>query len=120
MADPDLVFTKFDHVCSRGKIDLVDTEKQRHRLQIQMEPRNDLVKKILRVCKFALRDSEKAGDGIMVAWWEVIKWLRGKEDIENDLEWTAMTIMLFAWQFHSSLLHQNPDTQDEHVARRAC
>ncbi|KAJ6085246.1 hypothetical protein N7499_004875 [Penicillium canescens] len=96
MADPDLVFTKFDHVCSRGKIDLVDTDKQRHRLQIRMEPRNNLVKKIIRVCKFALRDSDRAGDGIMVAWWEVIKWLRGKEDIENDLEWTAMTVVLFS------------------------
>jgi anaphase-promoting complex subunit 1 len=96
MADPDLVFTNFDHVCSRGKVDLVDTDQQRHRLQIRMEPRNDLVKKILKVCKFALRDSDKAGDGIMVAWWEVIKWLRGKEDIENDLEWTAMTIVLLS------------------------
>jgi anaphase-promoting complex subunit 1 len=96
MADLGLVFTNFDHVCSRGKIDLVDTDKQRHRLQIRMEPRNDLVKKILKICKFALRDSDKAGDGIMVAWWEVIKWLRGKEDIENDLEWTAMTIVLLS------------------------
>lgn len=96
VADPGLVFNYFDHVSSRGKIDLVDTDHQRHRLQIQMEPRNDLVMRILRACKFALRDSEKAGDGIMVAWWEVMKWLRCKEDIEIDLEWTAMTIVLLS------------------------
>ncbi|CAG8095071.1 unnamed protein product [Penicillium salamii] len=96
MADPDLIFNRFDHGCSRGKIDLVDTDQQRHRLQIQLEPRNDLVKKILRACKFALRDSDKAGDGLMVAWWEVIKWLQGKEDLENDLEWTAMTVVLLS------------------------
>lgn len=96
MADPDLVFTAFDHTCSRGKVDLVDTEKQRHRLQIRMEPRNDLVKKMLKICKFVLRDSEKAGDGVLVAWWEVVKWLRSKEEVENNLEWTAIVIVLFA------------------------
>ncbi|KAJ5152905.1 Negative regulator of mitosis [Penicillium canariense] len=96
MADPDLVFNAFDHSCSRGKIDLVDTEKQRHRIQIRMEPRNDLVKKILKICKFVLRDAEKAGDGILVGWWEVMKWLRGKDEVENDLEWTAMVIVLFS------------------------
>lgn len=96
MADPDLVFANFDHACSRGKIDLVDTEQQRHRIQIRMEPRNNLVKKVLGVCKFVLRDAEKAGDGILVAWWEVMKWLKEKEDIETDLEWTAMVIVLFS------------------------
>ena len=96
VADPDLVFSAFDHGCSRGKIDLVDTEKQRHRIQIRMEPRNDLVQKVLRVCRFALRDAEKAGDGILVAWWEVMKWLKEKKDIENDLEWTAMVMVLFS------------------------
>lgn len=95
MADPDLVFNAFDHSCSRGKVDLIDTEKQRHRLQIRMEPRNELVKKILKVCKFVLRDTEKAGDGMMVTWWEVIKWLQGREEVENDIEWTAMVIVLF-------------------------
>ncbi|KAJ5463536.1 hypothetical protein N7475_008480 [Penicillium sp. IBT 31633x] len=94
MADPDLVFNKLDHGCSQGKVDLVDTARKRHRLQIRLEPRNDLVKKTLKVCKFALRDSEKAGDGIMVAWWEVMKWLRDKE--ETNIEWTAMVIVLLS------------------------
>ncbi|KAJ5555529.1 hypothetical protein N7461_003999 [Penicillium sp. DV-2018c] len=106
MADPDLVFNKLDHGCSRGKIDLVDTERKRHRLQIRMEPRNELVKKILKVCKFALRDSEKAGDGIMVAWWEVVNWLRGKE--EKDLEWTAIVIVLLSLAVPFVNLPQTP------------
>ena len=96
MADPDLIFFALDHTCSRGKVDLVDGNKQRHRLQIRMQPHNDLVRKVLKVCKFSLRDVEKGGDGIMVAWWEVMKWLRGKEEIENDLEWTAMVVVLFS------------------------
>ncbi|CRL20129.1 unnamed protein product [Penicillium camemberti] len=113
MADPDLVFNKFDHGCSRGKIDLVDTDKQRHRLQIRMEPRNGLVKKILKICKFALRESEKAGDGIMVAWWEVMKWLRGKE--ENNIEWTAMTVVLLSL---AAPFVAPPQTQTPKRARR--
>ncbi|KAJ5692130.1 Negative regulator of mitosis [Penicillium macrosclerotiorum] len=96
MADPDLVFHAFDHSCSKGKVDLVDSERQRHRLQIHMEPRNDLVKKVLQICKFVLRDTEKAGDGILVGWWETMKWLQGKEEIENEIEWTAMVIVLFS------------------------
>ena len=96
IASSDLVFLRFDHACSNGKVDLVDTEKRRHRLQIRMEPRNEHVKKVLKVCKFVLRDSEKAGDGILVGWWEAMKWLRGKEEIENDLEWTAMVVTLFS------------------------
>lgn len=96
MADPDLVFSSFDHHCSRGKFDLVDTSKERHRLQIRMTPRNDLVKKILMVCKFVLRDAPKAGDGLLVAWWEVVRWLQGKEEVEQDIEWTAMVVVLFS------------------------
>jgi hypothetical protein len=47
--------------------DSVDTTFSRTTLEFRMEPRNGLVKKILKICKFALRESEKAGDGIMVA-----------------------------------------------------
>ncbi|KAJ5885273.1 hypothetical protein N7495_009783 [Penicillium taxi] len=96
MADSELVHEGFDHASSKGKIDLVDTNKQRHRLQIRMEPRNDIVKKVLSVCKFVLRNTEKAGDGIQLAWWEVMKWLREKEEFESDIEWTAMVIVLFS------------------------
>ncbi|EPS26616.1 hypothetical protein PDE_01554 [Penicillium oxalicum 114-2] len=96
MADPDLIFNAFDHSCSCGKVDLVDTSKQRHRLQIQMEPRNELVQKVVKVCNFVLRDTGKAGDGILVAWWEVIRWLQSRDDVENDIEWTALVIVLFS------------------------
>lgn len=96
MADPDLVFSSFDHGCSHGKFDLVDTSKERHRLQIRMTPRNGLVKKILKVCKFVLRDAQKAGDGLLVAWWEVMRWLQEKQEVEKDIEWTAMVVVLFS------------------------
>ncbi|KAE8144689.1 hypothetical protein BDV25DRAFT_145374 [Aspergillus avenaceus] len=88
--------TGLDHPTIRGKVDLIDSEKRRHRLQIHMEPRNELVKSVLQVCRFVLPDSAKAGDGILTAWWETVKWLRNKEVSETDLEWTAMVVVLFA------------------------
>ncbi|KAE8414732.1 hypothetical protein BDV36DRAFT_238328 [Aspergillus pseudocaelatus] len=88
--------TGLDHATIRGRVDLIDSEKRKHRLQIQMEPSNELVKNVFRICRFVLPDSEKAGDGILTAWWETMRWLRGRETTESDLEWTAMVVVLFA------------------------
>lgn len=96
VTDSSLSIIGLDHLSSQGKFDVVDSKGRRHKLQIRMEPSNVLVRNIIRVCKFALRDSEKAGDGMLVCWWEVMKWLRARKATESDLEWTAMTIVLFA------------------------
>lgn len=96
MTDSSLTVTGLDHASAHGRIDVVDDSQRKHSLQVQMQPSNEVVKNIIRVCRFALRDTEKAGEGILVAWWEVMKWLRGREANENDLEWTAMVIVLFS------------------------
>ncbi|RMJ21408.1 negative regulator of mitosis [Aspergillus sp. HF37] len=96
MTDSSLTMVGLDHHSSHGKFDVIDSKNRRHKLQIRMDPSNALVKSVLGVCRFVLRDTEKAGDGILVAWWEVMKWLRTREAIENDLEWTAMVIVLFS------------------------
>ncbi|RAQ43928.1 negative regulator of mitosis [Aspergillus flavus] len=88
--------TGLDHATIRGRVDLIDSEKRKHRLQIQMEPSNELVKRVFGICRFVLPDSEKAGDGILTAWWETVKWLRESETTESDLEWTALVVVLFA------------------------
>ncbi|KAB8236762.1 anaphase promoting complex subunit 1 [Aspergillus alliaceus] len=88
--------TGLDHATIQGKVDLIDSERRKHRLQIHMEPRNELVKNIFRTCRFVLPDSEKAGDGMLAAWWETVNWLRERETTEKDLEWTAMVVVLFA------------------------
>ena len=95
LADSSLAFHELDHPSLHGKIDVVDTQQRRHRLQIRMEPTSDLVRKMLKVCSFVLRDSEKTGDSIQVAWWEIAKWLRTRGK-EKDLEWTAAVVMLFS------------------------
>ena len=91
-----VTITGLDHPMARGKFDVVDSEKRRHKLQVQMEPSNELVRKVFQVCRFALPDSEKAGDGMLAAWWEVMKWLRGMETGEKNPEWTAMVVVLFS------------------------
>lgn len=83
------------HSTSRGKVDVVDSQERKHRIQIQMEPYNPLVKKILAVCKFVLRNSHKAGDGLLVGWWEVLKWLKLRNQHGDDMEWTALVVILF-------------------------
>lgn len=96
LTDSSPTMVGLDHLSSHGKFDVIDSKDRRLKLQVQMEPINALVKNMLRVCKFVLRDSENAGDGMLVGWWEVMKWLRARETTENDLEWTAMIIVLFA------------------------
>lgn len=96
VTDSSLAITGLDHFSSQGKFDVVDSNNRRHKLQIQMEPSNALVRNIFGVCQFVLRDSDKAGDGMLLGWWEVIRWLRFRETSENDLEWTAMVVVLFA------------------------
>ncbi|KAF7590802.1 Anaphase-promoting complex subunit 1 [Aspergillus hancockii] len=88
--------TGLDYATIQGKFDLIDSEMRKHRLQIQMEPSNELVKSVFRICRFVLPDTEKAGDGILTAWWETVRWLRERETTERDLEWTAMVMVLFA------------------------
>ncbi|EDP53140.1 hypothetical protein KXV98_006243 [Aspergillus fumigatus] len=96
MADSPISISGLDHPSVRGKFDVIDATKRRHKLQIQMEPSNELVKDIIQICKFVLRGFEKAGDGILAGWWETVKWLRARGTGETDLEWTAMIIVLFA------------------------
>lgn len=96
MTDSSIVISRVDHPSTQGKFDIVDTLGRRHKLQVKMEPQNELVKSIFKVFRFILPDSEKAGDGILAAWWETVKWLRGRETTETDIEWTSLVIVLFA------------------------
>lgn len=85
------------HVSNNGKVTVVDHEDKKHRIQIQLEPRNSLVKQALETCKFVLQRSGKAGGGIHVAWAEAMKWLRTRDDEDDDeLEWTALVVTLFS------------------------
>lgn len=83
------------HPTNRGKVDVVDSRGRRHRIQIQLEPRNPLVKQVLAVCRFVMQRLERAGDGILVSWCEALKWLHARNETAGDLEWTALVVTLF-------------------------
>ncbi|PGH00989.1 hypothetical protein AJ79_08053 [Helicocarpus griseus UAMH5409] len=106
------------HSTNRGKVDVVDTQGRKHRLQIQLEPRNSHVKQILDTCSFVLRQGDKVGDGVLVGWWEVLKWLQLREetDSDNDLEWTALVIVLFTMAVY--FIEGNPSKPPARQRRR--
>ncbi|EEA19657.1 Anaphase-promoting complex subunit 1 [Talaromyces marneffei ATCC 18224] len=95
IGDSNLKLAAFGRSSSRGQVDIVDSQKRCHRIEIQLQPRNPLVKKALAVCRFALRESLRAADGLYTAWWEVLRWLFSRGSDENDLEWTAFIVMIF-------------------------
>ncbi|KAL6237980.1 negative regulator of mitosis [Aspergillus navahoensis] len=98
MADSSMTITGLDHPAVDGKFDVIDSAKRRHKLQIRMEPTNALVRKAFSVCRFALCGyfPDKVADGLLMGWWKTMKWLQEREPGENDLEWTALVITLFA------------------------
>ncbi|OKL63047.1 Negative regulator of mitosis [Talaromyces atroroseus] len=95
IGDQNLNLTAFGHSSAHGQVDIIDSEKRRHRIEIQLQPKNPLVKKVLAVCRFVLRDAIRAADGLYTAWWEVLRWLISGGVDENDLEWTALVVVLF-------------------------
>lgn len=84
------------HESDGGQVDAVDNEGTSHRLQVQLEPQDFQVAKILRLCQFVLPTREHGGDGILVGWWTVLNWLHSTFDITVDHEWTALVVLLFA------------------------
>ncbi|PGH12280.1 hypothetical protein AJ80_06794 [Polytolypa hystricis UAMH7299] len=95
ISDPILGLSGLLHSTNSGKVTVLDNQGRKHRIQIQLEPRNPAVKRVLSACRFMLQHLEKAGDGIMVCWWEVLRWLRTRNIGEDDLEWTALVVTLF-------------------------
>ena len=96
ISDMSKTFSALQHSTINGQLDLVDGKEKRHRIKIQMKPRNRRVKEALDLCGFVLRGANQAGEDILVAWWEVFKWLGTKADTEVDLEWTAFVVVLFS------------------------
>ena len=85
-----------EHESEGGQVDIIDGEGVRHRIQIQLEPQDFQVAKILRLCQFVLPTVEHGGDGILVGWWTVLNWLHSTVEVTVDLEWTALVVLLFS------------------------
>ncbi|KAI9750215.1 MAG: hypothetical protein M4579_006563 [Chaenotheca gracillima] len=79
---------------SRGRVDVVDSDGKRHRIQVQMQPRSKLIRDLLGVCAWVLPGSEKGGDGIFSAWVDIRRWLEDQPGTSSDLEWTAFVVAI--------------------------
>ena len=78
-----------------GLIDLVDDEGKMHQLQIQLQPRNPHVCRILDVCR-AILPGIRMGEGTLNCWWNVMQWLRLESIESEESEWSALVIVLFS------------------------
>ncbi|KAK2595391.1 Anaphase-promoting complex subunit 1 [Conoideocrella luteorostrata] len=82
------------HPRGRGVIDVADGQGRLHKLQIQLQPTSPQVSKVLGICKSVL--PEALGCRIHAGWLHVMQWLQSHNDGLVDIEWSAMTVLLFA------------------------
>src|SRR5205814_8151769 len=72
------------HSSPAGVVDVVDDERNFHRIQIRMRPRIPQVEKIINICRYVL-PGIAGGEGVLIGWWQVCAWLRSKDHgYENE------------------------------------
>lgn len=81
----------FSSVGSAGSFDVLERGGRRHRLQVQLKPKNPYHSTTLQMCILVL--PEDIGDTLLACWWELCKRI---DDSENDKEWTALVTSLLA------------------------
>jgi len=84
------------HSGSKGRVDVVDSDSLRHRIEVQLEPHDPNVGAIIRMCTLVLPDFERDRDSILTCWWSVMSWLHTRPGEEIETEWTAMVTVLFS------------------------
>ena len=84
------------HADNNGRVDIVDNEGKRHRVEIQLGPHNPYVRKMFLVSEAILPRLEKIREPLLRGWWDVMSWLRSRPDEVQDMEWTAMIVLLFS------------------------
>lgn len=89
-------FVALDHADNNGRVDVVDNEGRRHRVEIQLGPHNPYILKMMQVSEAILPRSEKNRETLLRGWWDVMSWLRSRPDEVQDMEWTAMIVLLFS------------------------
>ena len=86
----------FRHPSATGQVTLIDGEGRGHKINIQTEPRDSLIRKILDLCSLLISDREGDNDGLVRCWCEVYHWLQSSSDQAAKDEWTALIVVLFS------------------------
>ena len=84
------------HSSCQARFDVVDSQGVKHRLQCQLQPRNPLVKKVIKVSHSVLPSSAVDGEAILRGWWDTMLWVQSRTEAGTDVEWTAMIVLLFS------------------------
>ncbi|KAK7540515.1 negative regulator of mitosis [Phyllosticta citribraziliensis] len=90
-------FQEFAHPTSTGIFCLRDESGHYHRLQTQLWPRNDIVLRVLRVCRLVLPFPQ--GEHILAIWWDISRNLQG--ETRFDIEWASIVSALFTFAVSS-------------------
>lgn len=75
-----------------GQIALLDSSRNAHAVHVQLAPKDAAVHQVLSMCNLIF--GEGFQDAMLVAFWEVQRWLKVRESHEVD-EWSAMVVCLF-------------------------
>lgn len=105
------------HANSQGEVDVMDSEGARHRLYVQLQPRNPLAKKAIETCDAVMPLFGDRREVILGAWWTVVAWLRSRQDVEPDIEWTALLVVLFSMSI-GSIPNWHADTPSRQKRRK--
>ncbi|KAL8708019.1 MAG: hypothetical protein Q9220_007015 [cf. Caloplaca sp. 1 TL-2023] len=81
---------------SHGLVDAIDLEGTTHQLHVQLWPRDPLVKKMIQICEAVMPLAGDRRETVLCAWWAAMGWLQSRPDLEPDVEWTALVVVLFA------------------------
>ena len=84
------------HPGCQGRVDVTDSHGTRHRLQVQLRPRNVVVQKIIKVAESVLPSSDADGEAVLRGWWDTLSFVQSRSEEETDTEWTAMVVVLFS------------------------
>ena len=84
------------HGGNRETVDLVDAGGSRHRVRVQLQPRNPFVRTIVKLCDSMLPLTDHGRESFLSEWWNAMVWLSVRPDLEGDAEWTAFVVVLFS------------------------
>ncbi|TDZ58229.1 Negative regulator of mitosis [Colletotrichum trifolii] len=76
----------------RGVVDIVDGENRHHQIQIQLQPHDPLVRKVLDACRSILPASH--AEKMFPGWWHVMSWMKMEEFDVTDTEWSSLVVQL--------------------------
>ena len=90
MLDPPKSLYCIENPGMAGEFDVLDSEGLRHRVQVQLQARDEFAARALSVCEFVL--SSAAWENFRTLWWMILD--ETQDDDSDKKEWTAMVIAL--------------------------